>query len=102
MKFEIKETEVFSKWKCKIKDRQALKAIAVRLIRAANGNFGDVEPVGTGISEMRIFTGKGYRLYFAIQGDTLVLLLNGGIKSNKKQQQADIALAKQLLSDLEK
>jgi putative addiction module killer protein len=102
MKFEIKETEVFSKWKCKIKDRLALKAIAVRLIRAANGNFGDVEPVGTGISEMRIFTGKGYRLYFAIQGNTLILLLNGGIKSNKKQQQADIALAKQLLSDLEK
>jgi len=52
MKFEIKETEVFSKWKCKIKDRQALKTIAVRLIRAANGNFGDVEPVGMGISEM--------------------------------------------------
>jgi len=44
---------------------------------------------------------KGYRLYFAIQGDTLVLLLNGGIKSNKKQQQTDIALAKQLFSDLE-
>jgi putative addiction module killer protein len=83
MKFEIKETEVFSKWKCKIKDRLALKTIAVRLIRAANGNFGDVEPVGTGISEIRIFTGKGYRLYFAIQGDTLYFYSTVALKVTK-------------------
>ena len=50
---------------------------------------------------MRIFIGKGYRIYYAIRGMTVVLLLNGGIKSNKKQQQTDIAFAKQLLSKLE-
>lgn len=58
-------------------------------------------PVGESVSEMRIFIGKGYRIYFTVQEDTVVLLLNGGIKS-KKQQQADITRAKQILSELEK
>jgi len=51
---------------------------------------------------MRIFVGKGYRIYFAIQGTTVVILLNGGIKGSKKQQQADIHRAQQLLHEMEK
>lgn len=87
----------FDKWLSKQKDRQAVRAIAMRIARAEQGNFGDSESVGEGVSEMRIFIGKGYRIYYTIRGDTVVLLLNGGIKSNKKQQQEDIAKAKQIL-----
>ncbi|VAW44103.1 FIG022160: hypothetical toxin [hydrothermal vent metagenome] len=83
------------------KDRQAVKAIAMRIARAEEGNLGDAESVGGGVSEMRIFIGKGYRIYFAIRGTKVVLLLNGGIKSSKKQQQTDIAQAKQILSEIE-
>ncbi len=101
MKYAVVTTSVFDKWLSKQKDRQAVKAIALRISRVEEGNFGDVEPVGSSISEMRIFVGKGYRVYFAIQNEKLVLLLNGGIKSNKKQQQIDIAKAKQILSEIE-
>lgn len=101
MKYEVKTTEIFDKWFSKQKDRQAVRAIAMRIARVEEGNFGDIEPVGDGVSEMRIFVGKGYRVYFAIQNNIVVLLLNGGIKSNKKQQQLDIKRAKQILSDIE-
>jgi len=100
MKYDIETTPIFDKWLSKQKDRQAVKAIAMRIARAEEGNLGDVEPVGGNVSEMRIFVGKGYRVYFTIQGTTIVLLLNGGIKGSKKQQQADIALAKQILSEI--
>lgn len=102
VKYQIRTTNTFSKWLAKQKDRQAVCAIAMRLARVEEGNFGDVVPVGESVSEMRIFIGKGYRIYFTVQEDTVVLLLNGGIKSNKKQQQADITRAKQILSELEK
>ncbi|WFE68101.1 type II toxin-antitoxin system RelE/ParE family toxin [Thiomicrospira sp. R3] len=101
MKYNILTTSTFDKWLTKQKDRQAVKAIAMRIARAEQGNFGDCEPVGEGVSEMRIFIGKGYRIYFTIRGETLVLLLNGGIKSNKKQQQEDIAKAKQILLEID-
>jgi putative addiction module killer protein len=56
------------------------------------GNPGDVEPVGIGVSEMRIAYDPGYRLYFVSKGRTVVVLLCGGDKSS---QDRDIALAKQ-------
>lgn len=56
------------------------------------GNKGDVKPVGEGVSERRIDYGPGYRLYFGRDGETLVLLLNGG---TKKRQHKDIEEAKQ-------
>ena len=90
----------FDKWLSKQKDRQAVRAIAMRIARAEAGNFGDSEPVGEGVSEMRIFIGKGYRIYYTVRGDTVVLLLNGGVKSNKKQQQEDIAKAKQIMQEI--
>ncbi|MES9904857.1 MAG: type II toxin-antitoxin system RelE/ParE family toxin [Sedimenticola sp.] len=86
MIYEIETTPIFDKWLSRQKDRQAVKTIAMRIARAEEGNLGDAEPVGGGVSEMRIFVGKGYRIYFAIRGMTVVLLLNGGIKSSKKQQ----------------
>ncbi|WP_173270389.1 type II toxin-antitoxin system RelE/ParE family toxin [Thiosulfatimonas sediminis] len=100
MKYKILTTTTFDKWLSKQKDRQAVRAIAMRIARAEQGNFGDSEPVGEGVSEMRIFIGKGYRIYYVVRGETVVLLLNGGIKSNKKQQQEDIAKAKQIFQEI--
>ncbi len=66
MEYEIEKTDLFDKWLKKLRDRQAVVAISKRLGRAKLGNFGDVESVGSGVSEMRIFTGPGYRLYYTI------------------------------------
>ncbi|NOR69959.1 MAG: type II toxin-antitoxin system RelE/ParE family toxin [Methylomarinum sp.] len=93
MKYEIVTTSIFTKWMKKLKDRQAVKAIAMRMDRAILGNLGDINPVGQGVSEMRIFVGKGYRVYFVIRNNELVVLLCGGDKSS---QQEDIEQAKKL------
>jgi len=93
MEYEIEKTEIFDKWLRKLKDRQAAVAIIKRLGRAKLGNFGDVEPVGEGVSEMRIFTGPGYRLYYTIRQSTIIFMLCGGDKSSQKK---DITKAKNL------
>ena len=61
------------------------------------GNFGDCEPVGEGVSEMRIHAGPGYRVYFLLTGATLYLLLTGGDKSSQKQ---DIIRANEMAREL--
>ena len=98
MSYEIVTTETFKKWLSKVKDRQARKAIAMRLLRAEAGNLGDVKPVGGAVSEMRIFVGKGYRIYFTVRNSQLVILLCGG---NKSSQTKDIEQAKEILRSLE-
>lgn len=65
----------------------------VRIDRLALGNPGDVEPVGDGVSELRIHHGPGYRVYFLRQGDEIVILLCGGDKST---QARDIRRARDL------
>lgn len=70
----------------------------MRLTRAEAGNLGDIKSVGDGVSEMRIFVGKDYRLYFTIRNGRLIVLLYGGDKSS---QQRDINRAKEILKDLE-
>ncbi len=72
--------------------------LARRLDRAANGNLGDIKPVGDGIYEMREFFGPGWRMYYVQRGDVLIVMLGGG---NKSSQQADIAKAKQRSALLE-
>lgn len=62
------------------------------------GNFGDVAPVGEGVSELRIFYGPGYRVYFVQECSVVVILLSGGDKSSQK---SDIAKAKDLAKQLE-
>ncbi len=62
------------------------------------GNFGDVAPVGEGVSELRIFYGPGYRVYFIKQNSVVVILLSGGDKSS---QNKDIAKAKEIARQLE-
>lgn len=97
MNYEIHTTTIFDEWVESLKDRQAAQAIAKRLDRALLGNLGDVKPVGEGISEMRIFVGKGYRLYFTMKNLELIILLCGGDKSS---QTRDIKKAKELAKNL--
>ena len=98
MKYTIHKTAEFDKWLSKLKDKVALKAILMRIIRAESGHFGDTKSVGQSISEMRIFVSKGYRVYFTVKDDKIILLLNGG---HKGSQQDDIMKAKKLLQEME-
>jgi putative addiction module killer protein len=71
--------------------------IEARIRRLSLGNFGDVRPVGEGVSEMRIDYGPGYRVYFVQRGAALVVLLAGG---DKRTQDQDIATARALAREL--
>lgn len=92
--YAIEKTEVFDKWLRRLKDQRAKAKILFRIQRIEDyGNFGDCEPVGEGISELRIHYTKGYRVYLKEYKGTIILLLNGGIKST---QNKDIEKAKDL------
>ena len=95
---EIRTTAAFDKWFTNLKDRRAKARIQVRIDRMELGHFGDVEPVGEGVSEMRIFYGPGYRVYFVQRKTEVIILLNGG---NKGSQSRDIARAKEMATQLE-
>lgn len=96
---DIVQTDEFAKWLKRLKDVTARARILVRIQRLSlTGNFGDAKPVGDGVFEMRIDYGSGYRLYYALRGSELVLLLIGGDKSS---QQKDIAKAKKLNQEYE-
>lgn len=93
---ELIRSESFDRWLSGLRDRRAIARIAARLDRLAAGNPGDVEPVGEGISELRINYGPGYRVYFIQRGPVLVILLCGGDKST---QSKDIRQAKILAEE---
>ena len=97
MNYLIQKTEEFDNWLLKLRDRRAKAKIIIRLQRVQEGNFGDHKSVGGGVSEQRITEGAGYRLYYTIQGDVIVIMLAGGDKST---QQQDIEKAKQLKDNL--
>ncbi|GGC90295.1 type II toxin-antitoxin system RelE/ParE family toxin [Chelatococcus reniformis] len=92
----LKQTETFSKWLKKLNDSKASAAIAARLLRLQSGLTGDAKPVGSGVSELRIHYGPGYRIYFRRRGAQIIILLCGGTKST---QQADIAQAIKLAKE---
>lgn len=93
------KSDEFDDWLIRLK-HQVGKAIFVKRIRSAEaGNFGDCEPVGDGVSEMKIRFGPGYRVYFTRRGSMLYLLLLGGDKSTRKR---DILRAKAMASTLPK
>lgn len=94
----VRQTDDFSTWLRGLRDQRAKQKITGRLQRLRFGHFGDVKPVGHGVSELRIHEGKGYRVYFRRQGDEVILLLCGG---DKKSQQRDIAQAHRIWKELE-
>ncbi len=95
---EIRETPDFTEWMEGLTDRMARTKIVSRIERLANGNPGDVAPVGEGVSELRIHSGPGYRVYYQQRGKVLILLLCGGDKSS---QDRDVKHAKVLASEYE-
>jgi putative addiction module killer protein len=95
--YEIGFTDIFDQWLDKLKDGVARAKITARIDRLRGGNFGDVKPVGEGISELRIHYGPGYRIYFTRRGKKIVLVLYGG---SKKTQIKDIKLAKKLAQQI--
>jgi putative addiction module killer protein len=93
---DFRETVVFASWVKQLRDIRARAKIRVRVDRFAQGNPGDVAPVGDGVSEMRIDYGPGYRVYFVRRGAVVILLCGG----DKSSQSADIARAKTMAKDL--
>ena len=95
---EVRQTTRFATWLAGLRDERARARILKRLDRVQAGNLGDVAPVGEGVSEMRIFYGPGYRVYFVQRGSELILLLCGGDKAG---QRADIEEAKAMAKEIE-
>ena len=94
---EVRQTDAFKAWLKALRDSRARAKITSRIGRLADGNPGDVKPVGDGISEMRIHPGPGYRVYYVATGIEIVVLLCGGDKSS---QGADILAAKAAAAEL--
>lgn len=94
----FQRTSEFDAWLKALRDPIGKARIISRIRSAEAGNFGDCEPVGEGVSEMRIHYGPGYRVYYSRKGDVVYLLLCGG---NKSTQKSDIKQAKALLKSYE-
>lgn len=86
----------FTEWLESLRDRTAVARIRIRLGRVRLGNFGTIKPVGDGVAELKIDHGPGYRVYYAVSGKAVVLLLVGGDKST---QSKDIETAKRYWHD---
>ncbi|MEK6747215.1 MAG: type II toxin-antitoxin system RelE/ParE family toxin [Pseudomonadota bacterium] len=77
--------EPFTKWLFSLRDSLTRQRIETRLARLEQGNYGDVKAIGEGLSELRLFFGSGYRVYFGEQEDCIVVLLCGGDKNSQKK-----------------
>ena len=75
----------FEQWMHSLRDKQTKARILTRIDRVRLGNFGDCESVGAGVYELRIHFGPGYRIYFGLHGEEVVLLLCGGDKSTQSR-----------------
>jgi putative addiction module killer protein len=94
---EVRKTKVFADWLDGLRDARAKARILVRLRRLSLGNFGDWKSIGSGVSELRVDYGPGYRVYLTRQGNSVVILLAGG---TKKSQSRDIKRAISLAQEL--
>lgn len=93
----ILTTELFDIWFDGLRDKQAVRRIQARIDRTEDGNLGDYEPIGEGVSEMRIHYGPGYRVYFVQRSMEIMILLAGGDKSTQPRDiKAALAIARQL------
>ncbi|KRA82764.1 type II toxin-antitoxin system RelE/ParE family toxin [Altererythrobacter sp. Root672] len=92
-RFSLEQTDEFGGWLEGLRDTVGKSRIIKRLVRLSNGQFGDVRSLGDGVHELRMVFGPGYRVYFMLKGDVVILLLAGG---DKDSQPRDIERAKQL------
>jgi putative addiction module killer protein len=97
--FEILQTPAFSEWLHGLRDLKAKARIISRLESFGGGHSGDAKALGAGIAELRIHVGPGYRVYYAMCSQRLIVLLCGGDKST---QQRDILRARRMLQELMK
>ena len=88
--------EPFTDWLLALRDKQIQARIRVRLRRLEAGLFGDCEPVGEGVLELKEHSGPGYRIYFGRSGAAVVILLCGG---TKRTQASDILMARKFWAD---
>lgn len=96
----LEKTAEFDKWLRKLKDLRAKAKILFRLQKIEDDeHFGECEPVGNGIRELKINYAKGYRVYFKESDGKIILLLVGGDKST---QQRDIEKAQEILNRIKK
>jgi putative addiction module killer protein len=94
---EIELTPQFVAWRARLRDARALAKIADRLTRLQFGHWGDVKPIGEGVSELRIDVGPGYRVYAFQRNRTWVVVLGGGDKSSQRRDiEAALLLAREL------
>lgn len=96
--FSIKPLPEFTVWLDGLVDITVRSVVVARLKRLERGLMGDVEPVGDGVSELRIHLGAGWRIYFTQRGTQLIVLLVGG---SKRTQKRDIKRAKALAALLD-
>lgn len=96
--FAIKPLPEFTAWLDDLPDAQVRGVIAARIKRLQFGLMGDVEPVGDGVSELRIHVGAGWRVYFVQRGRQVIVLLAGG---SKRTQARDIKRARALAALLD-
>lgn len=94
---QIVQSSLYADWFAKLRDAKIRAIVEARLRRLELGNAGDCEPVGTGVSELRIHHGAGYRIYFTQRGIEVIVLLAGGSKAT---QTKDIKTAIKLAQTL--
>ena len=94
---EVRQTERFAQWLEDLRDLRARARVQARIERLIGGNPGDIKPVGSGVSELRINYGPGYRVYFKQKGSTLIILLAGGDKASQPRDIDEaLSLARQI------
>ena len=94
---QILRTAAFDDWLQTLRDKVGQRQVLARLTRLSLGNWGDCKPVGGEVTELRIDSGPGYRVYCWRDGDVVVVALGGGDKST---QQKDIARAQAMVKEL--
>ena len=98
MEYEILQTGPFTEWLSGLRDLRARQRILVRIRRVSEGNFGSHRKLVGGVSELKIDVGQGYRVYYTIRRQTIVILLYAG---NKSTQDKDIRIARQIANKAE-
>ncbi|MDP2294688.1 MAG: type II toxin-antitoxin system RelE/ParE family toxin [Pseudolabrys sp.] len=94
---EVRQTAEFSRWLRRLRDANAVARVVARIRRMEQGNLGDTRNLRSGLTEMRVDYGPGYRVYFVQRGKAIVILLCAG---DKRTQRKDIERARELVEKL--